>query len=261
MEQTVTFAIFIVAILIVSLVAALLPLMIKISDKQAHLLIAFSAGIFTGVLFLILMPEAIEESLDSGYSAQTIMYSLMAGFVAVFISDIILKHYYKTECACETCMDLHSHDITSMSAFIGLSIHACFDGLAIASAFVIGTEIGGMVIIAMCIHKVVEVFSLSSTFLMSNKKKQAKKYLTTFCFITPLAAVASYIFLDGISLEWTGIALAISAGIFMFVTVCDIIPEAFHRKKYDLESLGLMMIGIAVVIAVVIFATMAGVDF
>jgi len=261
MEQTATFAVFILAILVVSIVASLLPLMIKMNDKQAHLLIALSAGIFTGVLFLMLLPEAIEESIDSGYSAQTIMYALITGFLIVFIADVILKHYYKAECACEKCMDLHSHDMTSMSAFIGLSIHACFDGLAIASAFIIGTDIGGMVIIAMCIHKTVEVFSLSSTFLMSNKKKQAKRYLLSFCFITPLAAVISYAFLDGISLEWTGIALSISAGIFMFVTMCNMIPEAFHRKKYDLESLAFMLIGIAIVVAAVIFATMAGVDF
>ncbi|MFA6952423.1 MAG: ZIP family metal transporter [Candidatus Methanomethylophilaceae archaeon] len=258
MDQTVMFAVFVLVTLIVSLVGALLPQMIKMNDKQTHLLIAFSSGIFVGVLFLMFLPEAVEESIEAGYSSETIMYAVMGGFIAIFIIDIFLKHYNKPTCGCSSCMDHHAHDITSLSAFIGLSIHACFDGLALASAFVAGTEVGVMVLVAMCIHKLVVVFSLSSTFLLSNKKKQAMRYLVTFCFISPIAAVVSFVFLNGVSADWTGIALALSAGIFMFVTMCDMIPEAFHRQKYDLKSLGLMLLGIVVVIAVVIFTTHFG---
>lgn len=288
MEQTMMFSIFVIVTLIVSLIGAFLPHMIKMNDRQTHLMISFSAGVFMGVLFLMLLPEAIHESIEHGYSAIDVMYAVMGGFVAILITDIVLKHYHcskfkhehehdhdheehEHQCCCHdhgnhhhddedlgSPEDLHSHDITSLSAFIGLSIHAAFDGLALATAFIVGTEVGLTVLIGMCIHKLVVVFSLSSTFLMSNKKQQAMRYLVAFCLISPLAAIVSYLFLDGIGTSWTGIALSVSAGIFMFVTMCNMIPEAFHRKNLELKSLVLVLLGIVTVIAVVFITAQLG---
>ena len=50
----------------------------------------------------------------------------------------------------------------------------------------------------------------------------------------------------------TGIPLAFAAGTFMYVALCDILPEAFHRKKQDLQSFGLVILGIAIVLAITI---------
>lgn len=258
MDPTLTFLICILVTLTVSLIGAFLPHMVKMNDKQTHLMISFSAGIFIGVLFLMFLPEAFHESTEAGYSALDVMYAVMFGFLAILLTDQIIKSRIKSECSCEECMDHHSHDITSLSAFIGLSIHACFDGLALAAAFTIGEGVGITVLIAMCIHKLVVVFSLSSTFLLSSKKQSAKKYLVTFCFISPAAAIVSYAFLGGIGIEWTGLALALSAGIFMFVTVCDMVPEAFHRNELRLKSFALLMAGVIVTIAVVVLSAMAG---
>ncbi|MCK9322783.1 MAG: ZIP family metal transporter [Candidatus Methanomethylophilaceae archaeon] len=260
MDPIFSFTGYITIILIVSIIGALLPQLIKLSDKQVHLAIAFSAGIFLGVLFLMLLPEAINESIENNYSAMTVMYAVLGGFIAIFIVDFLLKQYYTPECTCKECLDHHSHDITSFSAFIGLAIHACFDGLALATAFIAGQEIGLAVLVAMCIHKVVVVFSLSSTFLLSNKKKSAIKYLIAFCFISPIAGLFSYLALNGASAEWAGLAFAVSAGIFMFVTMCDIIPEAFHRKNLNIKSILLTLLGLVVVIAVVIITNALGGD-
>lgn len=251
MDQTAMFAIFVFVTFAVSLAGAFLPHLVKMNDRQTHLMIAFSAGIFVGVLFLMFLPHAIGESQESGFGIREIMYAVMGGFLAVLLLDLIVKHFITSDCGCDECMDHHSHDVTSMSAFIGLAIHSCFDGLALASSFIIGGGAGITVLIALCIHKLVVVFSLSSTFLLSTKKKSAMKYLFAFCLISPAAAVVSYLFLGGMSLEWTGLALAVSAGIFMFVTMCNMIPEAFHRKERKFSSFAMVLAGVAVAIAVV----------
>jgi zinc transporter ZupT len=247
-----------VVIFAASLVGAYLPLSFKTSDRRVHLMIAFSAGIFLGVLFLMLLPEAIEESEAAGYDTHIVMYAILGGFLAIFIFDFLFRHYVKPECDCEECRDYHSHDMTSLSAFVGLSIHACFDGLALAAAFVAGEEVGLVVLLAICVHKIVEVFSLSSTFLLSNRRKKATRYLVPFCLITPLAGIASYLILNGADTDVAGIAIAISAGIFMFVTMIDILPEAFHRRDIDVKSVALLLIGLAVVIAIVAITEAVG---
>lgn len=258
MDEMMTVILYTVIIFAVSLAGAVLPLLIKMNDRQTHLVIAFSAGIFLGVLCLMLLPEAFEETEHGGYDIITGMYAFLIGFLILFIADFLMKHYMKSDCDCEECMDFHSHDITSLSAFLGLAIHACFDGVALATSFIAGEEIGFAVLVALCVHKVVVVFSLSSTFLLSNRRKQAIKYLLLFCIISPLATLFTYFCLGDVEMEFTGLALMLSAGIFMFVTMCDIIPEAFHRKNLNVKSLGYLLLGLVVIIAVVILTDSLG---
>lgn len=258
MDQTATFCIYVATIFILSLAGAYLPHAVKMSDKHTHLMISLSTGIFVGVLFLMLLPEAVHESIEAGFTGIQIMAAVMAGFICVLVFDIFLKHRVKPDCECDECVDHHSHDITSMSAFVGLAVHACFDGLALGAAFIVGNEVGLMMLLALCIHKVVAVFSLSSTFLLSSKKDSAMKYLLVFCLITPITAFASYFFLGSIDISWMGIAFAVSAGIFLFVTMCNMIPEAFHRKDLDIKSLALLLLGISVVILVALFSAHFG---
>ncbi len=252
MDDTVFFLICTAIILVVSFVGAFLPMTFKTTDRQKHLMIAFSAGVFLGILFLILMPEAVEESEANGFDVMYVMYLAFAGFMIMFIVDFVLKHFRKSECGCEECMDHHSHEVTSVSAFVGLSIHACFDGLALATAFIVGEEVGFMMLAALCLHKAAEVFSLSSTFLLAGRRKRSIAYLTTFCLITPVAALASYFLLGGIESSIAGLAFAFSAGVFMFVTMLHMIPEAFHRKSMEVRSLAFMILGLLVIVCVVL---------
>jgi zinc transporter ZupT len=252
MDPTISFTICVVAILIVSFIGAYFPITAKATDKQMHLMIAFSAGVFLGIMFLILLPEAIEESDSEGFDIMYVVYLALAGFLMMFIVDFLFKHYRKAKCDCTECIDHHSHEITSLSAFIGLSIHACFDGLALATAFIVGEAVGLMVLVALCIHKAVEVFSLSSTFVLAGNRKRSIRYLVVFCIITPAAAVISYFLLGGVESSIAGLAFAFSAGVFMFVTMLHMIPEAFHRKDVDMKALVLLIIGLLVVILIVI---------
>ncbi|MDR0309626.1 MAG: ZIP family metal transporter [Candidatus Methanoplasma sp.] len=252
MEELALFLICVIAILAVSLLGAYAPMSFRATDKQMHLMIAFGSGVFIGILFLILMPEAINESEAGGFDAMDAMYLILAGFLTMFIVDFLFKQYKRSECDCEECADYHSHEITSLSAFVGLSLHSCFDGLAIAAAFLVGETVGFMVLVAMCLHKAVVVFSLSSTFLLAGKRKKAAVYLTVFCLITPVAALISYFVLGGFESDIVGLAFAFSAGVFMFVTMLHIIPEAFHRKDINIKSLALLIVGLLIVVGLVL---------
>lgn len=256
MDTAVSFLICTLLITIVSFIGAYLPITTRTTDKELHLMVAFSAGVFLGILLLILLPEALNESMTDGIFSETkvmhVMYLMISGFLIMFVLDFLLKHYRKSECDCDECVEHHSHEIGSVSAFIGLSIHACLDGLALAAAFLIGENVGLMILIALCLHKGVEVFSLSSTLLLGGKRNKSFMYITVFCFITPIAALLSYFMIGSVESDVTGLAFAFSAGVFMFVTMLHMIPEAFHRKDIDIKSLALMLVGLVMIICVVI---------
>jgi zinc transporter ZupT len=254
-DATISFLALTAAVLAVSLLAAYFPMSVRATDKQIHLMIAFSAGVFVGILFLILLPEAVHECAEGGFDEMAAMCVILAGFLMMFAVDFIFKHYKQSECDCDECVDHHSHQVTSLSAWIGLSIHSCFDGLSLATAFLIGEDIGIVVLIALCLHKAVAVFSLSSMFLLAGNRRRSMIYLGVFCVITPLAALISYFILGEVESDIAGLAFAFSAGVFMFVTMLHMIPEAFHRKDLDIRSLALLIAGLA---AVVVIAVLMG---
>lgn len=254
MDVAVTFAIYAIALIAVSLLGSFVPFMKKLTDNQIHLLIALSAGIFLGILFFMLLPEAFHEGcIEGDYDIRLIAGCILAGFMVIMIIEKSLKHYHMMSCPCGCHKDEHQHNLASFSTFIGLGIHAFVDGLILASSLLINSEIAWLTLGGMCIHKFVELFSLSSTFLLSERdKKTTAKYLIGYTLITPVAAIISFLLLNGVSVEGIiGIPLAISAGTFMYVALCDMLPEAFHRDDQDLKSFIFLAIGL--IIAAVIF--------
>ena len=248
METAVTFIIYTVALLAVSLVGAYLPYIRKLTDDQVHLLIALSAGIFLGILFFLLFPEAIHECEEGGIEEKYMMLTVLIAFLVILLVDVLIKHFHMASCPCECHKDQHKHRMGSFSAYIGLAIHAFIDGLLLASALIADSDIAWIALLGMCVHKFVELFSLSSTFLLSDKEKSTvMKYLLSYTLITPVGAIVSFLILNGASIDgMIGIPMAISAGTFMYVALCDMVPEAFHRENQQLKSFLFLVVGIAI---------------
>ena len=252
MDQLVTVIIVSAALFGITLVGCYLPFLLKRDNNHLHTLIAFSGGVMLGVLFIMLLPEALHETVEAEFDFDTACYMVLAGFVLLFVIDFLVKTYLGFD---EHGEDEHAHSITSLSAFSGLAIHSFFDGLALAAAFTAGEEVGLLVLVGLCLHKTVVAFSLASTMIMGENPRTAWTYLIIFSLVSPLATVASYAFLNSGEFSYTGPALCLSAGIFMFVTMCDILPEAFHHRSNDPKQLLCLLLGLAVAIIV---ATVSG---
>ena len=247
MDQLVTVIAVSAVLFGITIVGCYLPFLLKRDNNHLHTLISFSGGVMLGVLFIMLMPEAFHETIEADFDFKTACYMVMAGFILLFVIDFLVKKYLGFD---EHGEDEHAHSITSLSAFSGLAIHSFFDGLALAAAFTAGESIGLLVLIGLCLHKTVVAFSLASTMIMGENPKTAWTYLIAFALVSPLATVISYAFLNAGEFAYTGPALCLSAGIFMFVTMCDILPEAFHHRSNDPKQLMFLLLGLAVAIIV-----------
>lgn len=245
----------------VSAVGAYLPQIRKMGDRETHLLIALSAGIFLGLLFVLLIPEAYELSVEhEGHTFETVSYLFLGGFLLIALIDVLIKHFHMVGCPCECHKDEHKHEISSLSAFIGLSVHAICDGLALAAAFLGGEKVGFVALVGMCVHKFVVLFSLSSSLLLTDKSVGSRwTYLGTFIMISPVAALLFYLFFNGFHVhEFAGLPMAFAAGTFMFVTFSNMLPEAFHRKDHELASFIVVLIGVCVSVLTIIFVNAVG---
>ena len=249
MEPILLFTIYSMALIVVSLIAAYLPQTARVSELHSHMMIAISTGIFLGLLMFMLIPEGLEESEEGGIDTHFAMYALVAGFLAIMIVDVVMKSKHAITCGCEA--EGHERHITSASTFVGLAIHAACDGLALAAMFMAGETIGLMATVGLCIHKFAELFSLSSTMLMSKlDRNQSMARLGLFSLITPVAGVVFFLLFSDMELEGVlGAPLLFAAGTLLYVTSCNMIPESFNKgNKY--VSLALVMLGLALMLAV-----------
>jgi zinc transporter ZupT len=250
MDSLILFLLYSLALIGVSLVAAFLPQYGKVKGKNIHHMVAVSTGIFLGLLLFMLLPEAIEESEEGGFDTHYVMFVLALGFILILILNVILKERHAATCACHA--GEHYHEATSISSFIGLAIHAACDGLALAAMFMAGEEVGLMATIGFSIHKFAELFSLSSTMLMTKlDKRKAMIRLIGFSLITPIAGLIFVALFGDMEVEGLlGLPLAFAAGTLMYVTMCDMVPESFGHSDKRYRTTALIILGVALMLAV-----------
>ena len=248
MEGALVFAGYSAILFAVCMAGAYVPQIRTLNDDQKHLLIAITAGIVLGLLFWLFLPESFELTVEhGGHEYSTVCYAIVAGFLVIAFIDVLIKYHHMASCPCELEEDEHSHEMVSISAFIGLSIHACCDGLALAAATMGGETLGAVALAGMCLHKFVETFSLSSSLLLTDEDRKTKwMYLTGFSLITPIMGMIFFLFLSGMEVhDIAGIPMSFATGTFMFVTFCNLLPEAYHRKDHELKTFLYIVIGIA----------------
>src|SRR5207248_1741080 len=127
--------------------------------KVIEHLLAFGAGFMLSVAIIELLPEAF---LRSGATAAPIL--VLAGYLAVhFTQHTLTPHFHFGE---------ETHAISSVagtSALVGLLLHTFFDGVAIASAFLVRPGLGLMVFVAIFLHKLPEGVTVSSLMMAGGR--------------------------------------------------------------------------------------------
>ena len=91
-------------------------------------------------------------------------------FVVHFFEHTIAPHFHFGE---ETHHDEMSHAHAGYAALLGLMIHTFFDGVAIASGLLVSTWLGGVIFMAIFLHKIPEGFTVASLMLASGQSGRA----------------------------------------------------------------------------------------
>lgn len=189
------------------------------SERSLQTIVALSAGFLIAVAFAGLLPEAIERH------GETAALTALAGYLLVHLTQHVLgRHFHFGE---------ETHEVsplTGLSALVGLMLHTFVDGVAIASSFMVSTELGVFVFLAIFLHKVPEGLAISSLFLAAGASRRrafgaaAVLAVATVAgaFVTQLVApVAEY-------------GLALSAGVALYVGASNLVPEFQQDRGWRL---------------------------
>lgn len=166
--------------------------------------------------------------------------SLTLGFVFMLLVDHL-------------CGGHHSHGQSdlpqrqkSVTATLGLLVHAAADGIALgAAATTTRTDIEMIVFLAIMLHKAPAAFGLSSFLLHEGyERSRIRRHLLAFSIAAPLFAVITYYGLSQTgkevmsSMNGTGLAMLFSAGTFLYVATVHILPELIHRVEHGEDNGG-----------------------
>jgi ZIP family zinc transporter/zinc and cadmium transporter len=172
--------------------------------------IAFGAGFMLAVALVEVLPEAFARS---GGAAPALV---LAGYLAVHLTQHTLTpHFHFGE-------ETHAvKRLAGQTALVGLLLHTFFDGVAIASAFLVGPALGTLVFIAIFLHKLPEGVTISSLYLAVGR---SGGQAVGAAALLGLATLAGVLFTDQLGfLARHGLAL--SAGVTIYVAASNLVPE------------------------------------
>jgi len=189
--------------------------------RVIELLVAFGAGFMLSVALVELLPAALARS---GTAAPALV---LAGYLAVHLTQhTVTPHFHFGE---------ETHPVTSVagtSALVGLLLHTFFDGVAIASAFLVRAELGIMVFIAIFLHKLPEGVTISSLMLAGGRSGGRALAAATLLGVATLVGV---VLTDELGfLVQHGLAL--SAGVTIYVAASNLVPEFQGKKGWKLPA-------------------------
>ena len=183
--------------------------------------LAFGAGFMLSVAVIELLPEAFSRS---GSVAPILV---LAGYLAVHLTQhTVTPHFHFGE---------ETHSVSSVagtSALVGLLLHTFFDGVAIASAFLVRPQLGFMVFIAIFLHKLPEGVTISSIMMAGGRTRGRALGAAALLGVATLAGV---LLTDRVGfLVQHG--LAISAGVAIYVAASNLVPELQGRRGWTLPA-------------------------
>jgi ZIP family zinc transporter/zinc and cadmium transporter len=177
--------------------------------------VAFSAGFMLALVLTEILPEAFARS---GGVAPLMVF---LGYLAVHATQhTVTPHFHFGE-------ETHAvSPLAARSAVVGLLLHTFFDGVAIASAFLVDPALGVAVFVAVFLHKLPEGASIASLILAAGGSRRRALLGAGALGLASLLGVAltdqvQFLVLHG---------LALSGGVTLYVAASNLVPE-FQGKR------------------------------
>jgi zinc and cadmium transporter len=180
--------------------------------------IALGSGFMLGTALLEMLPESMRLA---GPNAPLLV--LAGYFIVHFFEHTVTAHFHFGE-------ETHAEEFTAShriySVIGGLMIHTFFDGIAIASGFLVSNWLGWVIFLAVILHKVPEGFTASSIMLAAGRSKAASWAASALLGLATLLGVLTVTVFTRSLAE----GLPLSAGVTLYVAASDLIPEVNRER-------------------------------
>ena len=179
--------------------------------------LGLGAGFMLAATFLRMLPESMHLTPHAPAL-------LLAGYFLVhFFEHTVAPHFHFGE---ESHDDVMMNPAVGFSALAGLSIHTFFDGVSIASGFLVSVPLGLLIFCAVILHKIPEGVTVASIALASG---QGKRGAMGASFVLAGATIAGVLGMHQFETA-VSYALPFSAGVTLYVAATDLMPEVNEER-------------------------------
>jgi ZIP family zinc transporter/zinc and cadmium transporter len=182
--------------------------------------LAFGAGFMLAVTVLGVLPEVLQPAPEAA------LYVLVGYFAVHLAQHVFTPHFHFGE---------ETHRLSAsagLTALLGLTLHTFFDGVAIASGFLVSSRLGILLFLAVLLHKLPEGVTIASVIVAGG---QSRAQAVGGAAVLGGATILGVLLTQHIgSLAQHGLAL--SAGVTLYVAASNLVPE-FQAKRGWLTAL------------------------
>jgi zinc transporter ZupT len=206
------------------------------NTRKLKYLVALGAGFMLAVIFVEIVPEAVELWTERSRAEGSAVGRGVLGATTLLLAGYLLIHFFEHTIAphfhfgAETHPEALVRPSAAYTAIGGLSIHTFFDGVSVAASFLVNRRVGLLVFLAVLLHKVPEGFTAASIMLASGRSARQALWATLVIGAATLGGVMSVALLQSRVAEAVVYALPFSAGVTLYVAASDLIPEVNHME-------------------------------
>ena len=198
--------------------------------------VALGAGFMLATSIVEMVPESIALR-----GADATFLVLIGYLIVHFFEHTVSPHFHFGE---ETHHAEFVQRHKGWSVLGGLIIHVFFDGIAIASGFIVSNRLGWIIFIAIFLHKIPEGFTVASVMLASGQSKRMAWGSSVLLGIATIVGVLTM----SVTQHAVGIGLPLSAGVTIYVAASDLIPEVNHEPGIKMAMLVFIGVGLMFVL-------------
>ena len=201
----------------------------EIKKSLLAFVLGISAGIMTVVVFLDLLPEALEIG-----SIGSALLGMLMGVMLIAIIDQLLPHYHLLEKAEGNYLK------SGILLAVGIALHNFPEGLAIGVGLSAESTLGFGLAVLMGIHNFPEGMAMATTLSLAGLGNTAIMLITFFSGIPMGIGALVGACLGRISSFILSLALGFAAGAMLYITFDDLIPNAHSKNQGGRAILGIL---------------------
>jgi zinc and cadmium transporter len=257
-------AVYCLLIAAASLLGGWLPNLIRLDHRHTQMVLSLVSGVMLGDALLHLIPHAIDMLDDE----KTAMVTTLTGLLFMFFMIRTFHFHYhdSTEEDHDCDHEQHQHeirreDISWMGLAVGFSVHTVIDGMALAAAVSAAWQdepvfrLAGLgVFLAILLHKPLDALTITSFMAVRHWPKRQRTFVNlVFSLMSAAGVVLFFVGLGMLPDEQRfliGLALAFSAGVFLCISLGDLLPEVQFHSHDRLAMSGMLLLGVATAAAI-----------
>jgi len=250
MNPTGTLILYCALIAVAAWVGAWAPTRFKLGHTRLELIMSFVSGLMLGVALLHMLPHAAHQM----HSLRSAVEWMLGGILAMFLLIRVFgTHAHGDDQGHgDDHGHGHQHKVSWVGVLVGLTIHSLLDGVALAAAVTTATRYadpGALVAIApflaILLHKPIDSLAIVSVMAAGGWSERSRK-LVGLCYAlaVPLGALLFYAGIRNAGGEVLGASLAFSAGLFLCISLADLLPEIQFHHHDRVKLTAALLIGV-----------------